>query len=103
MLQAYVDDYCCLGDREQLQQHFPSKSKSSRIPNALHRRCCIFVAGRAGGAATQLPDSFNRVLSAAGLTLLSIVAAMLVPASLGALRVAVLGEDDTRWHTQSKG
>ena len=41
-----------------------------------------------------MPDSFYRVLAAAGVTLLSIVAALVVPASLGALRVAVFGAEE---------
>ena len=40
-----------------------------------------------------MPDSVYRVLAGAGVTLLSIVASLVVPASLGAFRVGVFGAD----------
>ena len=57
--------------------------------------CTFCVAGRTGSVATQMPDSVFRALTAAGLTLLSIAAALVVPASLGALRVALFGATDS--------
>ncbi len=52
---------------------------------------CTQCAGPTAGSATQVPDSVYRALAAAGVTLLSIVASLVVPASLGAFRVAVFG------------
>ena len=67
------------------------------VGQGLTLRCGAHViAGRTAGSATQMPDSFWRVLAAAGVTLLSILAALVVPASLGALRVAIFGTANLR-------
>jgi hypothetical protein len=73
-----------------------------RMPAGWRHDRFLSVTGRSGAATTQVPDSVNRVLAAARLTLLSIVAALIVPASLGALRVALLGEDAAHHHVDAE-